>query len=223
MAPGVKSYTHCITKVMSVSCSAVGETRRAKAVARRRAQLIEAARELLVSQGFHRLSLEEVARGAGVTRKTVYNHFGSKLGLLGTIFDAVATKGEIWRLMESAELPDLREAVTRAAEASCRLWSSDRELLRRLVGLAALDPDIAAVVMEREQRREATWARLVQRLAAAGMLRSGISPEQAVRALMALTSFATFDTLTPPDAPPEVTVELLRRLLDGIVDLSGSG
>ncbi len=206
-----------------MSSSAACETERTKAVARRRALLIETARELLVSRGFHRLNLEEVARRAGVTRKTVYNHFGSKLGLLEAIFDAVAAKGEVWRLMESAEFPDLREAVARAVEASCRLWSSDRELLRRLVGLAALDPEIASVVMEREQRREATWARLVQRLAAAGMLRSGVSPDQAVRALMALTSFATFDTLTPPDAPPAATVELLLRLLDGIVDLSGSG
>lgn len=199
------------------------ETGRARAVARRREHLIEAARELLVSRGFHGLSLEEVARKAGVTRKTVYNHFGSKLGLLEAIFDAVAAKGEVWRLMEAAEFPDLREAVARAVEASCRLWSSDRELLRRLVGLAAVDPETASVVMEREQRREATWARLVQRLAAAGMLRPGVSPDQAVRASMALTSFATFEALTPPDAPPAATVELLLRLLDGIVGLSGSG
>jgi len=40
---------------------------------------------------------------------------------------------------------------------------------------------------------------------------------------MALTSFATFDALTPPDVPPAATVELLLRLLDGIVDLSGAG
>jgi len=58
--------------------------------------------------------------------------------------------------MESAEFPDLRESVARVIEASCRLWSSSRDPLHRLLELAALDPEIAPLVMEREQRLEAT-------------------------------------------------------------------
>ncbi|MBX6386995.1 MAG: helix-turn-helix transcriptional regulator [Microbispora sp.] len=184
---------------------------------------MESARQLLVRQGFHGLSLEDVARAAGVTRKTVYNHFGSKLGLLNAVFDAVAARGEVWRLAEAAEVSDPREAVVRLVGASCRLWASDRALLRRLVGLAAVDPETASVVVERERRREATWAHLVRRLEAAGLLRPGLAAEEAVRVLMALTSFATYDMLAPADADPAAVMALLLRLADGIVDLSGRG
>lgn len=199
-----------------------GKTKRADATARRRADLVEAARRLLVRQGFHRLGLEEVARAAGVTRKTVYNHFGSKLGLLNAVFDSVAERGKVWRLAECAELPDLQEAVVRLVEAHCRLWASDRALLRRLVGLAAVDPETASVTLEREKRREATWARLVERLEAAGMLRPGVTHDEALRALMALTSFATYDALTPQNSDPTAATALLLRFIDGLVSLPGS-
>lgn len=199
------------------------EIKRATAVERRRERLLEAARQLIVRKGVHGLNLEDVARAAGVTRKTVYNHFGSKLGLLHAVFDSVAARGEVWRLAAAADLPDPRDAVAALAEASCRLWAADRELLRRLVGLAAVDPETASVVVEREHRRERTCAHLVERLAAAGLLRSGVTRDEALRALMAVTSFATYDALTPPGADLAETGALMLRLISGIVDLSGPG
>lgn len=85
-----------------------------------------------------------------------------------------------------------------------------------------IDPETTSAAVEREQRRGATWARLVQRLEAAGMLRPGVTRDQALRALMALTSFATYDALAPPGADRAATVGLLLRLVDGAVDVSGS-
>lgn len=199
------------------------QTRRAEKTAERRAELLETARRLVIEEGFHGVGLEAVARAAGVTRRTIYNLFGSKLGLLNALFDAVAERGQVWRLMEAGNLSDGRAAVLHLVEASCRLWASDRDLLRRLVGLAAVDPETAVVTAEREKRRERTWFHVVERLAAEGRLRPGIDVPDAVRVLMLLTSFSSYDVLAPPAADPAAAVPLLTRLVGAVVDLDAGG
>ena len=45
-------------------------------------QIINAARELFKNYGFKKVSMDEIARKAGVTKKTVYKYFSSKQELL---------------------------------------------------------------------------------------------------------------------------------------------
>ena len=45
-------------------------------------QIIEAARLLFHKYGFKKVSMDEIARGAGVTKKTIYTYFSSKEELL---------------------------------------------------------------------------------------------------------------------------------------------
>ena len=45
---------------------------------RRKARVMEVATELFVSQGFSATSLVDIARGAGVATRTLYQHFGDK-------------------------------------------------------------------------------------------------------------------------------------------------
>ncbi|ABV37715.1 transcriptional regulator, TetR family [Shewanella sediminis HAW-EB3] len=47
----------------------------------KRAQILEAAIELFCGHGFPNTSMDEVARKAGVSKQTVYSHFGCKDGL----------------------------------------------------------------------------------------------------------------------------------------------
>lgn len=54
----------------------------------RRAQLIEVARRVFGSSGFHSASMEDVAKEAGVTKPTLYDHFPSKKDLYLALIDA---------------------------------------------------------------------------------------------------------------------------------------
>jgi len=47
----------------------------------RHTQLLDVAEDLFTSQGYDRVSIEDIARVAGVTRPVVYQHHGSKEGL----------------------------------------------------------------------------------------------------------------------------------------------
>lgn len=53
----------------------------------RRAQLLEVARELFATHGFHHISMEEIAVAARVTKPVLYKHFPSKLDLYLAIID----------------------------------------------------------------------------------------------------------------------------------------
>lgn len=53
--------------------------------AERREQLIDAALSVIVAQGYEGISIEAVARAAGVTRPVVYDHFANLTGLLQTL------------------------------------------------------------------------------------------------------------------------------------------
>jgi AcrR family transcriptional regulator len=48
----------------------------------RRAQLLDVTKEIAAADGFHAISIERVAREAGITRPIVYGHFEDLAGLL---------------------------------------------------------------------------------------------------------------------------------------------
>jgi AcrR family transcriptional regulator len=69
----------------------------------RRAQLLEAARQVFVTVGYHAASMDEIAAAAGVSKPVLYQHFPGKLelylalldsgaeGLISTVRDALAS------------------------------------------------------------------------------------------------------------------------------------
>jgi AcrR family transcriptional regulator len=61
--------------------------RRRLSAAERREQLLDVTAELAAEQGFHRISIEAVARRAGITRPIVYEHFNDLPRLLEAMVD----------------------------------------------------------------------------------------------------------------------------------------
>lgn len=55
----------------------------------KRAAILSAARELFLTEGFDRTSVDAVAARANVSKRTVYDYFGDKQTLLHAVFDDV--------------------------------------------------------------------------------------------------------------------------------------
>src|ERR1700720_3780165 len=53
----------------------------------RRRQLLDAALEVFVSQGYHAAAMDEIAERAGVSKPVLYQHFPSKLELYLALLD----------------------------------------------------------------------------------------------------------------------------------------
>ena len=63
-------------------------TRRRMRAPERKAQLLGVARKVFGTKGFHGVSMEDVAREAGVTKPILYDHFDSKEALYLALLDA---------------------------------------------------------------------------------------------------------------------------------------
>jgi AcrR family transcriptional regulator len=92
-------------------------------------RLLDAARRLLVTSGFTALSLEKIAREAGVNKPLIFYYFGNKAGLLRALMNSVLEKDvEALRLAYAglAEGEERIHAVVRYAERA----AADQETYR---------------------------------------------------------------------------------------------
>src|SRR5262245_14488619 len=60
--------------------------------AERREQILDVTKELVDERGFHAVSIEAVARRAGITRPVVYTHFNDLPGLLEALIAREGTR-----------------------------------------------------------------------------------------------------------------------------------
>ena len=146
---------------------------------RRRAQILEAASRVFARKGFHRTTVREVAREAGIADGTIYLYFASKQELLLALLGQLGRVGE--RRADFAELEgiDVRafmDAYLRRRFAELREWRqlfaavfpevlADPGLLTRVaaatvVGLLVLDVLGDPVVDARWEELPAFLARL---------------------------------------------------------------
>ena len=168
---------------------------RADTTARTRAQIMDAVRRLLEQGSFHEASVEEIARLAGVGRATLYQHFGSRLGLVEAICESFADNPSMVAIQASPDVDDPHAAATQMIGQAIRFWHSEEPLHRHLYGLAEIDESAADFVERQTVDRRSVVERVVARLAEAGALRDGVSETQARATLLLLTSFHSFQEL----------------------------
>jgi AcrR family transcriptional regulator len=186
---------------------------------RGRQQVLDAARRLLAgTASYTAFTVDAVAKQADVARATVYYQFGSKAGLLEAVCDSLAEAGQMSELAVAFTESDPREALRLFIGCFGRFWSVDRAAMRRLRALAALDPDVGAVISARDERRREGLTVLVSRLAGASVLAA--EPDHAVRVLFTLTSFETFDTLAGPGADLTAVAPDIRRLAEAALRIA---
>lgn len=156
---------------------------------------MQAVRHLLVQEGLAGLKFEKIAEAAGMTRKSVYNHFGSRTGLIEALMDDIGQRAG-FQGMAAVWAHDRPAALIEAYFAElCRGWDADRDMFRLMVGLSAADPELGRAVLARVDRVRAGALALADRLAAAPGLAPGWRIEDAAASLYALSVFTTFDAL----------------------------
>lgn len=185
---------------------------------RKRARVLAVAREQLESNGFRDFSLESIARQSGITRQTLYNLFGSRAGLLEALFDQLAMAGGMERMRHVMQKADGQSALSAFVDVFCEFWAKDRLLIRRIHGIAAIDPEFGAVVEARNRRRQGAVARILQLLDAEGNKRTPAEQSQRAAALYALTSFEFFDVLADAIGTREAAHVVRRLVRSAIVE-----
>jgi AcrR family transcriptional regulator len=186
------------------------------AAAEKRARVVNVASRLLREQeSAAAVSMEAVAKAAGVTRLTVYKQFGSRRGLLEAVFDERAQEGGLGRIGEAMAMDDPRAALGRLIEIFCEFFGSDVSL-GRLHDAAGLDPEFAQALAERNERRRVVIGLLIDRINA-GDPEAAPKTGDAVDLLFGLTSFTMYRSLAA-NRPQHAVCALLKAACAAILD-----
>ena len=140
-------------------------------------RIVRSALDLILSRGISGTNLASVASHAGVTRVTVYRHFGDKRGLMLAVCMRIASVFERAAAGEPAET--IEQVDARLNRLGTELAALPKgNLLARLEEIRHRYPDVYEQF--REARQRAVDSIFRQALAAAthdGALREGLNPE----------------------------------------------
>jgi AcrR family transcriptional regulator len=161
-----------------------------------RRRILEAARSLFESCGYAVTTLEAIAEIAEVSPKTIAAVFGSKRALLAEVINPEAFSTSVQQLIEelrATEDPSRRLLlVAQITRQAYEPLASSLELLRTA---GAVAPELSDLAQQVEARRRQNQARLIASLHEQGVLRSGLSFEEATDVLWALTSYDLYRML----------------------------
>ena len=181
----------------------------------RRDQLLTIAQRLFATEGYHHVSMDDIADRAQVSKPVLYRHFPSKLDLYLAVVDVcgqdlLTTVDRALQPVQDGHVTDGRDVVAAivrayltfvevAGEASSLLFESD----------VTRDPDVRARVEHAAVSAGARIATVLQQVAR-------LDPAEAATvsaALVTMAQGAAVHRLRHPDAlTAEATAELVSRL-----------
>jgi AcrR family transcriptional regulator len=161
-----------------------------------RDRMLRSARSLFAARGYAATSIEDIAREAGVGRRSVYDAFGTKRGLLFALLGEIAP-GEEARFEEqlAAAAGDAPRQLALAVGFVSTLYERGADVLGIVHAAAGADPDLAALDAEGERRRLENQRSTVEDWHRRGLLRPDLSLARARDVLWAMTSPALFRML----------------------------
>lgn len=193
-------------------------SKRQEASDRTKEAVLSAARAQLETGGVRDLTMASLAHASGVTRQTIHNLFGTRRGILEGLFDRMAADAGMVRMREVFMAPDGNAMLAAMVDVFTSFWKKDRLLLKRIHGIAAIDPEFGKAVEARNQRRHGIAERVVDRLHAGRPM----GPEERTRkaaCLVALTSFEFFDALAESTGSIENAAAWLHPLVRNALEI----
>lgn len=186
----------------------------------RRAQVLRIAQELFTSEGFHHVSMDDIADRAEVSKPVLYRHFPSKLDLYLTVVDA---RGDELLSAVDAAVATHPPGEVRPHDARAIVTGVVRAYLDFVDGAG----ESSALLFESDVRHDLEVRARVERATASVTLRlesvlaeiAGVPPETAALLAPSIAAMAqaaaTRRLRVPGAAPARETAVLVSRLAWG--------
>lgn len=159
-----------------------------------RTRILDAARKRLAEGTYSSVTIEDIAKEAGVSYQTVYSVFGTKLGLAEEIirvgFHFEGVEELVAQLSESTD-PEVWLRGT--AQISRRIQETCADLLRFM--RESGDPELLARYHQHQELRLAQEGFLPEALERSGRLRADMSQDEVLAVLWAMTGPDVFSML----------------------------
>jgi len=189
----------------------------------RREQILDVTKEIVGEHGFHAVTIDGVARAAGISRPIVYEHFESLAGLLEALVrrEGARALGQLQAVLPSAASPESTDRLLDALRAYLVAVRED-PVTWKLV----LMPPEGAPQLLREQialGRDQVVAQLAEVVRAAfGPGHESPDPELSARIMSAVADESARLLLTDPDRYPIKRSIAHAQWLLGLLRLSAS-
>ncbi|HJS86491.1 MAG TPA: TetR/AcrR family transcriptional regulator [Acetobacteraceae bacterium] len=178
----------------------------------KRQLILEAANRLFIAHGYGAVSMDSIARSAGVSKATLYAHFGSKDQLFATIITEACQAKFDWSSAVTEDSRDLRTALTALGRRILGFFLEEGTLAiyRVVIAESARFPELGRAFYESGpatgRRLLATW--LAEQAEAGRLLVPDplLAAEQLVGLLRAGLYFRA--TLGVPPAPTQADIDV---------------
>jgi TetR/AcrR family transcriptional repressor of mexJK operon len=177
----------------------------------KRRQVIDAATELFLTQGYGAVSMDAVARAAGVSKATLYAHFASKEALFATIMRDRSANNQLDASLFPEHVSNLRATLETMGRRITRFMLQERTLAIYRIALAeaARFPELGRTFFDNGPGKFCThgpaW---LARQQAAGLLRA-VDLDVASNQFLALLRSGLFlrASLALEPAPTEAEID----------------
>ena len=186
-------------------------------------RIIEGASELFFSLGYSKVTMEEIGDKVGCTKKTVYNHFPTKLNLLQAVINTTIYSliNDLETIADNPELDFLEKLVSMLKYLFIQLTTYKRNLIEEFSKYTSqLDddtlPDLREKLVPRIQQ-------LVDEGVAQGLIKDKVSREFLPYTYLSLVWGEVFlyRRYSLPFNPGELLVTSIKNTLGGILTEQG--
>lgn len=167
--------------------------RRAAITAGTRARILAAAKALMLDADGD-LSVDDIARRAGVAVQSIYDHFGSKGGLLIAVVQDVQRSGGLFEGIQTTfRSPDGETALRTMIAATVGMWDHAWPFLAFLLRARRSDPVVGREYAGLDVLRHAHLWAICRRLEEEGRVRGGSSAEWAADQAFVLSAETVYE------------------------------
>lgn len=185
----------------------------------RRADILQAAVELFSERGYQGATTDEIAERAGVTKRTLYNHMGSKNHILYEIHRAFIARGlRRWEDVAAAGHGPAETVRTLIREHLAIVIEYHLAIRVFFEESKHLDPEERAVISRQRDEYEAIFRDALKTAVDAGEIRP-LDPEVSTRTILSMLT-GVYRWYRPTVGLPanELTALIETYLMDGIAE-----
>jgi AcrR family transcriptional regulator len=191
-----------------------GQTRTRTGAVDTRSRILQATIDALHRMPIYKLTMNDVANAAGISRRTIYKHFKSKEDLVLSLFVEHITTRQHPEVRRIGALPPDNEHLVDMLVAEHEIGLE--HIIISYTADSWLDPNLAELIIrspEIAEAREATWIPILRHYQHVGIIRPDLDPQKIVR----WTTYQQVWFLTHPTALTDSPTELRDYIRDYIV------
>lgn len=200
-----------------MSTEVVPEAPEARAAGSMYRHIARAAARLFASQGYDATSVREIVAAAGVTKPTLYYHFGSKAGLANALLNAPLSRlmADLRGVLQSE--PDPIEALRKMIQLQFEFCLDDPDRMRFIHALffGPHGSSLMAEILPYCEEFDRVFLVVSQRLAESGVIAQGCDDEftKHVRGLVVISTLDFLFRHEPVDS--DRSASMVQQLIHG--------